>query len=279
MTSSDRRPRITPACLIRVLCVVCGVVALNSPASAAVILAFEDFERTGSARTGVLYTSNKIGTGAMPTRAQNGSDAEDRYGSFNLTELNVGGTGVFYSNVQGSDFLSVEDQNFDGSASTLQLDWTGMNISGQSLIDVSFFVAEDTAPDGFEDWDVGDGFTIDFQIDGGGFLPLFAIQDQGAGSTAPQVDTDFNGVGDGALITDSFTQFSAQLINSGGAGSSLDLRVIFTGLSVTGEDLAFDSFQVSAVPEPSTAGILLIIGCAAGALRKRRLSETGCTTE
>ena len=50
----------------------------------------------------------------------------------------------------------------------------------------------------------------------------FGLRAPGALNTVAQVDTDFDGVGDGAIITDTFTQFIAAI---SGTGSSLDLLV------------------------------------------------------
>ena len=114
-----------------------------------------------------------------------------------------------------------------------------------------------------------DHFWIETQIDAGGFNRLFAIEDQGAGSTHPRVDTNLNGVGDGTPITATFTRFSRVLANP--SGSVLDVRATFNGLTVTHEDLAFDSFRIEAIPEPNSfvlvGGALLCV-----VIRRRRLN-------
>lgn len=81
----------------------------------------------------------------------------------------------------------------------------GIDTSGYSDLEFSGYFAEDD--DGTnQDWDDLDHVRVDYQIDGGGYQPLFWIQNDGRQfNSAPFIDTDFDGVGDGAEITDEFT--------------------------------------------------------------------------
>ncbi len=224
---------------------------------------FEDFERVGSARAGVIYAPN------FPDSVGDIANS-DYYGVTSLAELPAA---VSYTNVQGTDFYGVQD--IDGAFTpvalpdTLSLNWTGINITNFNNLNLSWFVAEDD--DGAnQDWDSNDAFRIEFQIDGGGFNNLFAIESSDAVlvNQTPRVDTNFDGVGDGAEITDVFTQFNAPI----GTGLVLDLRVTFESLNAGEEDLGFDNFLLTgtAVPEPSTFALLGVCGAVLVCRHQRR---------
>jgi len=162
---------------------------------------------------------------------------------------------VAYSNLQGSGFYGVQDPNGanSGDVNLIQLDWTGIDISGFSNLNLSWYVAEDDANDGNEDWDSSDFVRLEVQVDGGGFTSLFAIESEGGTNTAPRVDTDFDGLGDGIEITDVFTQFSSDIAN----GSMLDIRLTINGLSVGDEDIAFDEVRLTGDMGDTVAPILV----------------------
>lgn len=171
-----------------------------------------------------------------------------------------------FSNVQGLAYYAAEDT--DGAthvAATITLDWTGFNISGLNGLEFSGFFAEDD--DGSaQDWDANSSLLVEYQIDGLGFFNLFAIESSGGTNTEPAEDTNFDGVGNGSAITDTFTQFTKSIA---GTGSTLDLRLTITGLDAGDEDIAFDNISVTGVPEPSSAALLGLAGLAV-MLRRRR---------
>jgi len=224
---------------------------------------FEDFETIGSARTGVTYTG--------PADAVADIAAGDYYGVINTGS----GAGVTYSNIQGTDFYGAQDTDGalggSGALDPVVLNWTGVDISGFDTLSLSWFVAEDTASNLAEDWDLSTSVRLEAQFDGGGFMDLFAIESVSAvsGNQAPAVDTNFDGVGDGSPITDVFTQYATAIAN----GSTLDIRLTIEDLDTGDEDIAFDSLLLTgnAVPEPAALTLLLVSGAALG-LRRRQPS-------
>ena len=202
----------------------------------------------------------------------------DYFGRLHDVDTGLPPVDVSYSNRQGQGFYGVQDTDgtSSGDIDDITLDWTGIDISNHENLNLSWFVAEDDATDGNEDWDTTSSFRILAQIDGGGFFDVFALEselgtDGNETNELVRVDTDFDGTGDGAEITDTFTQFNAALAN----GSTLDIRVEIQDLDTGDEDIAFDNlwlqgdFVGTAVPEPSTFAFLLFGGLGLG-LRRRR---------
>ena len=117
-----------------------------------------------------------------------------------------------------------------------------------------------------QDWDDADFLHIYYQIDGGGFQNLVWFENDGGGNDrVPMLDTDFDGTGDGPVLTDAFTQFSASI---SGSGSLLDLRVEFQ-LDGANEDIAFDNFLIQSVPEPGALALLSLISLSLAMSRRR----------
>ncbi|GMG85538.1 hypothetical protein LNKW23_47610 [Paralimibaculum aggregatum] len=180
--------------------------------------------------------------------------------------------GVAYGNRQGEGYFGVQDSDsVPGGPDSVQLDWTGIDIAGFTGLTLSWYVAEADAINGDEDWDGDTAFRIEAQLDGGGFVPIFGIAGTGP-DTAPRVDTDLDGIGDGAEITALFTQYSASIAD----GALLDIRVRFDNLDAGDEDLAFDSLRLegdlptAAVPLPASLPLAGLGLLALGALARRR---------
>ena len=176
---------------------------------------------------------------------------------------------VSYSNTQGTGYYGVQDTDAtsSGNITLIELNWTGIDTSNFEDLSLSWFVGEDDANDGNEDWDTTSSFRIDVQLDNGGFNTIFQIESENAAdpnnpvggdqtNELPRIDTDFNSVGDGAEITDVMTQFTSLLTNA----STVDIRVTFEDLDTGDEDLAFDNLLLEGtfnpVPEPGSAIVL-----------------------
>ena len=146
---------------------------------------------------------------------------------------------VNYDNVQGSFFFAGMDLDGDGmNPGMVFID--GIDISGKTGLGVGIYLAEDDE-ESEEDWDEPDFVHIDYQIDGGGYQPLLWIENDGnTFNSAPFIDTDFDGTGDGAEITDVFTNYITTIA---GTGNTLDLRIT-VNLNSGDEDIAFDNITV-----------------------------------
>jgi len=228
-----------------------------STADAQTNVFFEDFEDSS-----VLYSSSV---------ADDITDLanEDYFGRIDFSALP---TDIMYGNLQGGGFYGAQDTDSanSGNIDLLTLDIMGVDISNFSNLNLSFFVAEDDAEDSNEDWDITTSFRVLTQIDGGGYNPIFAIEgaSAGVGNQMARVDTNFDGIGDGAEITNVFTQFAFMIAD----GNTFDLRIEIEDLDTGDEDIALDSLQLSgilAVPEPTGLGLLSLMGVTV-LLRRRK---------
>jgi hypothetical protein len=132
-----------------------------------------------------------------------------------------------------------------GVAGAVQtLTWSGIDISGCTTLNFSVDVAEDD--DGSnQDWDAGDYVHIDYRVDGGAWLPLIwfeAFDLTGAETNSyPALDNDFNTIGEGIEVTETFQTFSNVI---GSFGNSIDLQITIR-LDAGDEDFALDNLQLT----------------------------------
>ncbi len=195
----------------------------------------ESFETNGE---GSRYTLTAAGA-AILSFTDGASDYAVRTGGGlgNIAASHV------YNSPDGSFFFAVQDTDGDFPGRTsVELNFNDIDIAGFSNLSFSGLFAEDTAADLAEDWDADALVFVEVSIDGGAFTKIFQIASGGATNTAPSVDTDFNGIGDGAAITDAFQAFGGAFA---GTGALLDLRVTFLNLEAGDEDIAIDNIVVS----------------------------------
>jgi len=171
-----------------------------------------------------------------------GSDGDDNY--FMTTD----GSDIdkSYDGVNGNFFAGqdLDDGGWDGSASPSQIQWSDIDISGQTNIQFTGSFAETYDDPG--DIDNLDSLLLQYRIDGGEWQNLIAFRNDGSQyNTDFLEDTDFDGIGDGTSITSesgamvSFTKTISE------TGSTIDL--LFTAQVDAGdEDFAIDGFQLSA---------------------------------
>jgi MYXO-CTERM domain-containing protein len=166
----------------------------------------------------------------------------------------------------GGDGSYLHGMDLDGENATLPVtvDFATIDISGFTDLALSVDLAEDD--DGTsQDWDVSDFVSFRASIDGGSFVDILNIENDGSQfNSAPFIDGDFDGTGEGAEITSTFANFAASIA---GTGSTLDLRVVLQ-LDSGDEDIAIDNVAVTGVPTPGAAGLLGVAGLAAA--RRRR---------
>jgi len=85
---------------------------------------------------------------------------------------------------------------------------------------------------------------VEVSLDGGTFMPVIAFEtaNPSLSNQAPQLDTNFDGNGDGAALSNVLTEFSTT-VNVAGA-NLLTVRIVISGLNGTQEDVAIDNFLV-----------------------------------
>lgn len=170
-----------------------------------------------------------------------------------------------FVNYNGADNSYLHGMDLDGEGDSLPIivELATIDITGFTGLQLLVDLAEDEASDGNEDWDASDFVSFEASIDGGAFFNILDIANNGdTFNSAAFIDTDFDGIGDGAEITDTFQTFSAAIA---GSGSTLDLRIVLS-LDSGDEDIAIDNIAV--IPAPGAAGLLGLAGLAAA--RRRR---------
>ena len=169
------------------------------------------------------------------------------------------GVGDFFTRTDGSDIgtfyqVSGQDGNFffaamdtDGAPCTLTtqtLEFDDIDISTFTDLTLAILLAEDKDGSNF-DWDEDSRFYIEVDVDNSGtFTKVLqvSVSDNTGGSNVsqPMIDSDFDGNGDGAEITDVFTEYSASI----SSGSLLDIRLVFENLLAGDEDMAIDNIRI-----------------------------------
>lgn len=163
----------------------------------------------------------------------------------------------------GNSFFAAQDIDRASTYDPLQsLFFRQVEVAGLQDLNLSFRLAEDDSNDGAEDWDATDHFRIYATVlqqgntltGGEPEVLVFAIESSANGSNnAPRVDTDFDGIGDGAELTPEFAQFNVSLPS----GSLVLLRFEFR-LDAGDEDIAIDDVRVTGYAAPQT------VNCAVG---------------
>lgn len=198
----------------------------------------------------VVFQENFEGAASFTTSMPQQTDMSFDY--FTVTDgSDVGGV---YNSPEGSNFFAAHDLDADGMMSPATMTFDDLNISGFTNLTLAILLAEDD--DGSnEDWDNSDFLHIEYDIDNSGtFTNLLWVENDGTTfNAAPRIDSDFDGNGEGAEITDIFTEFAAAIA---GTGNVIDIRITFGGLTSSDEDIAIDDIRiVDGYVTPSTITI------------------------
>ncbi len=166
------------------------------------------------------------------------------YDYFTRTDGSDIGSGAVYNSPQGTYFFAGQDLDGEGATPPLYINIDDIDISGQSNLQFKIYMAEDDEGTN-EDWDNSDYVHIYFDIDNSGtYTNLLWIENDGSTyNSAPYIDTNFDGTGDGTEITSTFTQFTVPIA---GSGSLIDIQIEFGGLTSGDEDFAIDHLEIYA---------------------------------
>ena len=212
---------------------------LISLVSASETIFVEDFEDAD-----IFYTTSQ------PDNLTN-LDNFDYYGRINVASLP---DNLNYNIVQGHGFYGAQDINYsDSNIEQIKLTWSNIAIGQYQDLVLSWYVAEDAAEDGSQDWDSTSSFRIETQINNSAVETTFAIEAQHSSGDlynhAPRIDSDFDGIGDGMLIDNTFSYHERSIED----GDWLTIHVIIEKLNDGDEDIAFDQLKLtgSFVPEPA----------------------------
>ena len=147
-----------------------------------------------------------------------------------------------------NSFFAAHDIDGEVPDSYQTLTFDDLDISGRTNVEFCIYIAEDD-DGGNQDWDPSDYFHIGYDVDNSGTIvnALWIEADIPSGfNGAPLVDTDFDGIGDGAEITDVFVQYCFAIP----AGSLLDILLEFD-LNSGDEDIAIDHITCLLYTSPS----------------------------
>lgn len=170
---------------------------------------------------------------------------------FTRTDGSDIGSYVEYAGADGSFYFGAMDLDGEGATLPVSLSTVSVDVTGLSSIDFVVLLAEDD--DGSDqDWDADDYVHITYSLDGGASQNLLWVESEiTSGSNGiPRLDTDFDGLGDGAEITSTFTQFSESIDVSG--ASSIMVTIEYN-LNSGDEDLAIDNLRLvdGFAPQPN----------------------------
>jgi hypothetical protein len=192
-----------------------------------------------------------------------------------VTEFTDGG-GDFFTQTDGSNiassinyngatgsFFAGMDLDGEGAGLPLTLTTSTFSIDGATNLQFAIDLAEDD--DGSnQDWDDSDFVSIEYSIDGGSWMSIFDVMNDGSVfNAAPLVN--------GVEVTDTFSTFTADL--SALSGSTMAIRLVWN-LNAGDEDLAIDNIRLSGdiavVPLPSAvlAGLGMLGLMSASRLRR-----------
>lgn len=144
----------------------------------------------------------------------------------------------------GDTYFAAQDIDTAPMVSPATMFFNDIDITGFTNLTFGVALAEHDAGDGNEDWDDSDFVHFEYQIDNSGIWKnLVWVENDGSTfNTAPQRDTDFDGVGDGAVLTNEFFQDFEFLIPE--SGTLIDIRVTFGGLTAADEDIAIEALYL-----------------------------------
>lgn len=178
------------------------------------------------------------GSSAFSTSITQSTDGSKDY--FTISNGSNISSSITFSGTTGNFFCAQDiDSAPSNSGSTATLTFANIDITGCNNLSLQLDIAEDD--DGNkQDWDNSDFFHVDASIDGNPTQNVIWVESSGNSNSAPSIDTDFNGSGDGTSITDTFESFSNVL---NGTGSTLTITITIK-LNSGDEDIAFDNLTI-----------------------------------
>lgn len=204
-----------------------------------------------TASFGQIYSESFEGTSLYTTSEAEISDGF--YDFFTSTNGSNIDPSFEYTGVDGTFFFAACD--IDGEGITLPATLTTNSIDVTGLSEITFAVSLAEDDDGTnQDWDDGDYLHITYSIDGGTDQDLIWVEGDGSTGTIynqePAIDTDFNGIGDGAKITSTFVEHTKNVVLS--SNTTITFKFEFQ-LNSGDEDIAIDKIVVT---DAATASVV-----------------------
>jgi hypothetical protein len=142
-----------------------------------------------------------------------------------------------------SDITFFGARQLKNATESISYSGAGFDLTSFPTVQLVVGIAEDKGPGGTEDWDTGDAVHIQYRLGGvDPWIDLVSIVASGASDSAPQIDANNDGTGDGLFITSDIQDFEFEITTSG--ADQIDLRLNFEGLSEEEEDIVFEYIAV-----------------------------------
>ncbi|MCK8480534.1 T9SS-dependent choice-of-anchor J family protein [Psychroserpens algicola] len=152
---------------------------------------------------------------------------------------------IAYNGNNGNFFAAqdIDDGSWTGSANPSQLTWTGINIEGYSGIRFSGKFASAA----LNSIDPADEVLVEYRTNGTDpWVSFLAFKNNGIdNNTFFQEDTDFDDIGDGIQLTDTFQTFNKLLLTTA-SDTTIDLRLTVR-VNSGAEDVAFEDFKIEGI--------------------------------
>lgn len=172
----------------------------------------------------------------------------DYFGQFAAPDNGNAARDDFQSGFDGSFAIHGQDHDGQGGSATATVSVDGVDISGQSNLNLTLAIGALNSEPSFENYEAadGDGIRIFATIDGGTrtLIAEFAPEDDASDLL---LDTNEDGVGDATRLTTDLRDFSFSI---DGTGSSLDIDVEMTSTG-SFEPLVIDNVRVFGGETPS----------------------------
>ena len=224
--------------------------ALGATISSALVVSDDE-------RTTLFNETFDVGFNSQPNVSQSGDFYSASFGHFGVVNpdgvvdfgADRGGSLANYTGFDGA-FLSGSDMDSVGQALPVTLEWSSIDIAGFDTLTFAGDFAQNTFLDvGLID--PGDLITIEVAIDGGAFETVLQFASNGtANGNFFAVDSDFDGIGDGAVLDNDPETF---LVAIAGTGSTASIRASFS-VDDSREAFAVDDFQIFGKGPPIIRG-------------------------
>lgn len=238
----------------------------------ALCITFSHLQAQTAFWTDNFETGSPTGTGGTRTPEVSGGIGTPYTSYFVLATGSNISQSVPFTSVQGSNYWAGEDHNVTGTGWTsdgaptnsplneLSITWTGINITGKTNLSFKgLFAANSTS----QPWDNmnaclsgvattnTDYIVLQYRIDGGSYTNLICFYNRGSATNGTDKylyeDTDNNGCGEGAQLTNAFSEFTKNIT---GTGSLLDLQLLVYSEGAN-EEWGVDNFRIlSSTPLP-----------------------------